>query len=576
MRLPRPSALLRPRWPIVLLALSIGLTAVGVLEVLRATRSQARVARRVQQDYSRFASWSYRQHLGDAMDDALGDVLGAVNHGENLHTSPRIPHARELAHYLEYDPRCACHRADGPNPAIFFGFTLGSDTLGLGINTHARPAEGWEIDRPLPVGAAARLTGYPPDEARWLVDTLTAQVRRGRGNGAFTFVVGQRGDSARFLAYTLMPTTWGDTVVYGAEYARDALVQGLAQVLYERPLLPAALTHGRAVGDLLQVQVSDARGRPLFEPRHLEPWDPDLAATDTMTTSLGGMVIRAQVRAAAADALVIGGLPRSRMPFLLALLGIAGALSVVAIAQIRRDVELARLRADFVSSVSHDLRTPLAQMRLYLETLRLGRFRTEEQRAQSIAHVERETMRLSHLVERVLRHSSSGRADDGARVAVDPVAEAREVVEEFQPLAQARHASVTAALAPVPPLALSPDALRHVLLNLLDNAVKYGPAGQTVRVQVAPDGDDVRISVSDEGPGVPPDERERVWAPFQRGRRTGPVAGSGIGLAIVRDIAARHGGRSWVEERPGGGATFVVTLPAARVEAAVPEPAAVA
>ena len=122
---------------------------------------------------------------------------------------------------------------------------------------------------------------------------------------------------------------------------------------------------------------------------------------------------------------------------------------------------------------------------------------------------------------------------------------------------------MVAELSPVPPLALGPDALRHVLVNLLDNAVKYGPPGQRVTVRVAPAGREVRIAVSDEGPGVPAAERERVWKPFQRGQRTGAVAGSGIGLAIVRDIATRHGGRIWIEEREGGGATFVVSLPAA-------------
>ena len=71
----------------------------------------------------------------------------------------------------------------------------------------------------------------------------------------------------------------------------------------------------------------------------------------------------------------------------------------------------------------------------------------------------------------------------------------------------------------------------------------------------------MRIAVADEGPGVPAPEREAVWAPFRRGRSPGPVAGSGIGLAIVREVATRHGGRSWIENGSAHGATFVVTLP---------------
>jgi signal transduction histidine kinase len=580
-RLPLSPAIppaLRLRWPTALLALSIVLTGVGIIEATRAVRSQSRVADAVVRDYSRFAVWSYRQHLEDAMALALREILGAVNHGDNLHTSPRIPEARELAHYLPWNPKCGCHRpANGPNPAIFFGFTLGSDTLGLGVNTHPVPAEGWEVDRPMPMvmpmaGRMAtggsmprladgemRIAGYSAPERRWINDTLTRQIRRGRGNERFNLVVADRDTTPRFFAFTLMPTTRGDTIVYGAEYSHDAMSQALVDVLYDRDLLPRPFTVGKSVVSVLQLQVRDARGTTLFQPQEIERWHLD--ATDTLPPSLGALVIRAQVRPAVANDVVIGGLPRSRLPFLLALLGISASLSIVAIGQIRRDVELARLRGDFVSSVSHDLRTPLAQMRLYLETLRLGRFTTEEQRAASIEHVERETTRLTHLVERVLRFSGNGRSNDGSRVEVDVAAETRRIVEEFRPLAESRRVSVVAEVADVPPLELSPDALRHVLLNLLDNAVKYGPPGQVVHVRVTRDGDAVRIAVSDEGPGVPVAEREAVWAPFRRGRAPGPVAGSGIGLAIVRDVASRHGGRSWIENGSARGATFVVSFP---------------
>ena len=585
MRLPLSSAIpsaLRLRWPTALLVLSIALTGVGIIEATRAVRSQSRVADAVVRDYSRFAVWSYRQHLEDAMALALREILGAVNHGDNLHTSPRIPEARELAHYLPWNAKCGCHRpANGPNPAIFFGFTLGSDTLGLGVNTHPVPAEGWEVDRPMPMtmpmampmvgrmatdgpmpmnsGGEMRIAGYSSAERRWINDTLTRQIRRRHGIERFNFVVGQRDTATRFFAYTLMPTTRGDTIVYGAEYTHDALSQALIDVLYDRDLLPRPFTVGKSVVSVLQLQVRDAQGTTLFQPQEIDRWHLD--ASDTLPQALGAMVIRAQVRPAVANDVVIGGLPRSRLPFLLALLGISASLSIVAIGQIRRDVELARLRGDFVSSVSHDLRTPLAQMRLYLETLRLGRFTTEEQRAASIEHVERETMRLTHLVERVLRFSGTGRSNDGSRVEIDVAAETRRIVEEFRPLAESRRASVVAEVRAVPPISLSPDALRHVLLNLLDNAVKYGPAGQTVHVRVTPDGDAVRIAVSDEGPGVPAREREAVWAPFRRGSAPGPVAGSGIGLAIVREVATRHGGRSWIENGAARGATFVVTLP---------------
>jgi signal transduction histidine kinase len=104
--------------------------------------------------------------------------------------------------------------------------------------------------------------------------------------------------------------------------------------------------------------------------------------------------------------------------------------------------------------------------------------------------------------------------------------------------------------------------------NLLDNAVKYGPDGQTITVRVqtsatAADGE-VALVVEDEGPGIPPAERERVWQPFTRLREEdGTRGGSGLGLSLVRELVVRQGGRAWVEDAAGGGARFVVTLPVA-------------
>ena len=308
--------------------------------------------------------------------------------------------------------------------------------------------------------------------------------------------------------------------------------------------------------------MSDAGGHLVFQSEPVRDWALD--DTTRLPADFGGLLVRAQIRPEMAGTVVIGGLPRSRLPFLLGLLAVSAMLALVALGQIRREGELARLRESFVANISHELRTPLAQMRLYLETLRLGRFTTDDQRAWSLDNVERETTRLTQLVERVLRFSRTGRPDNDAREKVDAASEVQRIVEEFRPLAAARGSRVTVDAQPVPPLVLRPAALRHIVLNLLDNAVKYGPAGQTVQVQVGLAGTDVRIAIRDEGPGIPAADRVKVWKPYQRGRTAGHNAGSGIGLAVVRDVAMAHGGRAWIDEpTTGRGALFVISLPAA-------------
>jgi signal transduction histidine kinase len=144
---------------------------------------------------------------------------------------------------------------------------------------------------------------------------------------------------------------------------------------------------------------------------------------------------------------------------------------------------------------------------------------------------------------------------------VDVSTEVQHIIEEFRPLATSRRATILSAMMPTTPLAIRPDALRHVVLNLLDNAVKYGPTDQTITVSVSERDGQVAITVADQGPGVPERERSSIWRPFARGRAAHSKGGSGIGLTIVSDVATQHGGRAWVEQGEGGGARFIVTFP---------------
>jgi signal transduction histidine kinase len=566
----------RLRWPLALLLVSIGVTAIAAVDASRAVRSQRATAERALHGYASFAAWSYQQHLREALTQAAREVLGPVNHGHGVHTSPRIPQSVELAHYLDWDAGCFCHRASyGPNPGIFFGFKLGTDTLGTGVNMSERPDLGWVVELPPPPGGpSGTINAYTPAERAWVNDTLTTLLRSGfRSDWGFAYVVGQFRGKPRYLAYTLMPTSWGDTIVYGVEYAAADFVGLMARVLDRQGILPAALTQGRSNREMLSVEVMmSGHGPLLFASDERRSWELD--AAQTMAPSYGGMIVHAQIRPDLAGDLLIGGLPRSRLPFLLGMLGLAAALSIVAVTQLRREGELARIRSDFVSSVSHELRTPLAQIRLYVETMRLGRFATEAQRTRAVEHIDRETRRLSHLVENVLRFArgTRGSGEPGRRDVLDVARETAEIVAEFEPLAAARRAQIVVEFAeptPTGDVAMRPGAFRQVLLNLLDNAVKYGPVGQTVRVRCeggrrTPEGvDSVRVAVIDEGPGVPRSEREGIWRPFQRGSAAQEGAGgSGIGLTVVKEIVDEHDGRVWVEDTEGGGAAFVVELPA--------------
>jgi signal transduction histidine kinase len=547
---------------VVLLA-SIGLTAVAAFDAQRAVRSQQAVIEQALREYATFAAWSYGQHLEAAMASIEREAIGAVNHGTSLHTNPEVPHAWELASYLPFDRECYCHRARaGPDPDSFFALRIGRDWLEVGRSDHEDPPRySAESPRPEAPPDLAR-PAYSTADRRWLLDSLTRRIRGAGGpDHGYTLVVDAAAAEPRILLYTLMPTSRGDTMVYGARYAPAAFSQVLSGILDMPGLLPTNFTAGRRNRDVLAVRVRDRAGRLLFDsaPGITSPLDAGVTLSDRQAS----LTVDAVIRPDLAGDLVIGGLPRSHLSFLLGLLGLAAALSIVAVTQLRREGELTRNRADFISSVSHELRTPLAEVRLYSETLRLGRTPSEAEREWALEHIDRGTARLARLVENVLRFSTLGKDDQTVTERANLSTEVPRIVEEFQPLAASQRAVIEMTIAPTPTVELRPDALRRILLNLLENAVKYGPPDQTIRVRTEVLHGEVRLSVTDQGPGVAARERERVWEPYVRGKAASAKGGSGIGLTIVRETARQHGGRAWVETAEPVGARFVVAFPVA-------------
>jgi signal transduction histidine kinase len=332
------------------------------------------------------------------------------------------------------------------------------------------------------------------------------------------------------------------------------------------PLVPASLAEGQVTNESIALRVTRANGEAL--------WDsgPPLAAERAVRRRpesglLAGLELEGALAAEVEPLVVFGGVPRRALAIYLAPLALAAGLLLTAVLQLRREQALARLRSEFVASVSHELRTPLTQIRMFAETLLLERVRSAEEGRRALAVVDREARRLSHLVENVLQFSRAERGTLALAPRPLDLAElARETLAACAPLAAARGARVTGDLARRALVVADEDALRQVLLNLVDNALKYGPPGQEVTVAVEPAGPGrpgVRLTVDDQGPGIPQRERRRVFRRYQRleRERARAIAGTGIGLAVVRDLVERHGGRVWIADGPRGGARFVVELP---------------
>ena len=146
-----------------------------------------------------------------------------------------------------------------------------------------------------------------------------------------------------------------------------------------------------------------------------------------------------------------------------------------------------------------------------------------------------------------------------------------DVVEASLPIAAQRGMQIVVHVASRIYVLVDPRAMRQVVVNLLDNALKYGPPGQIVRVDVRQIGTRAELSVQDQGPGIARADHHRIWEPFVRlGRYAGTTAGSGIGLAVVRGLVERHGGNIRIEDGGEAGARFVVTLDISQTAAGLP------
>jgi signal transduction histidine kinase len=234
-------------------------------------------------------------------------------------------------------------------------------------------------------------------------------------------------------------------------------------------------------------------------------------------------------------------------------------------ANVRRELHLSRLKSDFVANVSHELKTPLALIRLFAETLELRRVPSEEKAQQYYRVINKESQRLTQLINNILDFSriEAGRKEYRFRP-TDVGAVVGEVVEAYRfPIEQQGFELDVSIADDLPEIVVDPEALSQALLNLVNNAIKYSADRKYLGLDVRQEGDRVVISVTDHGVGIPKAEQHRIFEKFYRVEDTliHTTKGSGLGLALVQHIMDAHGGSVELTSAPGEGSTFRLLLP---------------
>jgi signal transduction histidine kinase len=334
--------------------------------------------------------------------------------------------------------------------------------------------------------------------------------------------------------------------------------------------MQALLARRGGTGVALQLRVTDERGKVVYGPARPGAVDATVAfpmqiypADDIqsrMAASVAPRTWAIEVIAPDTPALAAGVGP-GYWPTIVTLALMLVALGFTWQAH-RRSEELAGMQRDFVAHVSHQLKTPLSALSTATETLQMNRVRSPEQLSQYLGIIHSETARLSSLVQRVLEFSRVQQPRQYEFERVDLGALARETVEAFaQGLSGPPVAFHVEQRGSGPFVRADPAALEQVLVNLLDNAVKYSDAVRDIIVRVHADGIHAVVEVADRGVGIAQGDQARIFERFYRGADASQRRGFGLGLPIVRELVHAHGGRVGVSSALGIGSTFRVTLP---------------
>jgi signal transduction histidine kinase len=477
---------------------------------------------------------------------------------------------------LDFDP-------DGSTGALIM---RGSEVDGVTPRTNAAAAL-TAGSRAMP--AVLRVDSVRIDSVR-LVEAVTRFVPRFQNSGTVAIAItNSAADTDALQAVAVLSPTYRPDgtlrAVYGFLSAPAVFATEVIAPVFERePLFPATLAL-RGTGRPPSSQVTPVPNDELASLAVLDSHWTTLYQTGPMADtarSAPGCIAMARRDPALAMLMlhispplqvyarwVQGSLVESYLPFVAAI-ALAMLVSVAAAAfGAQRETELARLRSDFVSSVSHELRTPLAQILMSGESLRFGRIRSHADHDREADSILRAAHHLTALVDNALVFS---RIEHHNLRIVSRLTDVQAVVEEaigsIALLADGADTTITSTVPRDLYAVVDPTAYRQVLVNLLDNAIKYGQPGQEILIGAVRSGAGpglVSLWVDDQGPGVPPSEASSIFEPFvrlERDRNVG-IAGSGLGLSVAHHLVEQHGGSIRVERSVrGAGSRFIVELPA--------------
>jgi signal transduction histidine kinase len=532
---------------LAVLALALFATMALTAQAWIASRAQRRAAEEAVRDYARFAANNYAMDTQLALRQSARAIFSWLGAKSVRLEADSLIDLRVLQDAAADVRKCECMW--DPDPLYFFRYVPSTNEL-ITVGPHAPTSMERGVLRDSVRGDPNMPLFAAPNVLRGAFYIMSFQDS----------LVGEQ----ILLLTALHGVNGAPDAIYGFASSLTSFSPHTFRAIMRMPLLPPSLTKGVRYDSLFSVKVWDNH-RLVFESGYEK--DTTYAAYASLWDSgiKSRSIVQVSIVPQMASKLLIGGLPETRTPLLLALCVLTCALLLSAYILTRRAQDLAAIRDDFTSSVSHELRTPLAEIMVYAEMLQLGRVNAPGERSHAVSVIVREARHLTHLIDNVLLFSRASREKPTAPPAhplpLAPIV--HELVRTFAPIARQHRISIREQLDETLAASISAPVLRHALLNLLDNAAKYAPPSSVITVITVRHWELVRIYVDDQGAGVPVSDRQRIWDPYVRLPRevSSSSTGSGIGLSVVRHLVERYHGRAWVEDAPDGGARFAIEVP---------------
>jgi signal transduction histidine kinase len=524
-------------------------TAALTTQALAADRSARASTAKSLTQLATVAAWETSRRLAADI-DAAGRMVTAPAarlNGRMIGVAAAAPNAEQL--FATSTAPCKCSSLE------VIGYVESRpDTTDLAVRLSGN---GWQS------GDSARVNALVRTVVAERLRTLDSTAATDRHEGLELHAMEERPGRSRLLFTQPVHTEAGRlAALYGVLVSSSSADSFFVASVRRASPLPESIIEQIASDSLLQISVLAPDSTVVFRTLAAAPQS-EHAGRNPIGGVAAGIDVEARLLSPAVS--IIAGLVPRRATAPILLFVVTGLLTVAVGWALLRHARLDAMRAEFMAGVAHEFHTPLALISAYAETSANGRSKDDSERARFMALIVRESQRLSHLVDNVQRVASTTRGPEaGSLQIISLTSTVADACASFALLAASTGTTLISNFEANVDVRGEAAGIRTALFNVLDNALKYGGAGRTIRVSIVPDEADVHVIVDDEGPGIARKDRARAFDRYVRlTSALGPeaAAGSGIGLSIVRDVLTAHGGRVEIESAPAGGARVRLTWP---------------